>query len=50
MKLRKTWFFFATSRILAKASTSVMASGKASASFERIPPGTMASVIASRES
>src|SRR5690606_25228311 len=49
MKLRNTWLRSAMARILASASTSVTGAGRASASPERIEPGTMASVIASSD-
>jgi membrane-bound ClpP family serine protease len=50
MKLRNTWFLSAMARILASASTSVMASGSASGAADLMLAGTMASVSASSES
>jgi hypothetical protein len=50
MKLRSTWFLSAMARILASASSSVIAAGRASGAADLIEPGTMASVIDSSES
>jgi len=49
MKLRNTWLLSAMPRILASASTSVIAAGRASGVGDLILAGTMASVIASSE-
>ncbi len=45
MKLRNTSFLSAMARILASASTSVIARGRASGAGDLILPGTIASVI-----
>jgi hypothetical protein len=50
MKLRNTWFLSAMARILASASTSVIAGGRASGAGDLILAGTMASVSDSSES